>query len=110
VIVCAESSVRGVRRPAEFFNAMFICVAMGLFALFVAGADAVGIVSAVEQIGAVASFFGHIVYSFFVGLAIIVRSTASQLDGGTSTAIFLSLAAGAFSLYVSRKVMTTRGV
>lgn len=110
VVARAESSVSGVRRPAEFFNAVFICVAMALFVLFAAGADAGRIFSFAEPVAAVAAFFGHLVYSFFVGVAIIVRATASQLDGGASTAVLLSLAIGAFSLYVSRKALTARGI
>src|SRR5690349_12215641 len=40
VIANAESTVSGLRRPRERFNALFICAALSLFALFALGPDA----------------------------------------------------------------------
>jgi anti-sigma factor RsiW len=106
VVANAESSVTGLRRPRERFNAIFICAALSLFILFALGAQAQTLL---EQTTAVAGFFGHLVYSFFIGLAIIVRSVASQSEFGPSALAFLSVLFAGFSLYVSRRVLNARG-
>ena len=40
IVANAEANVSGIRRPAEFFNAVFVCVAILLFVLFASGANA----------------------------------------------------------------------
>jgi anti-sigma factor RsiW len=105
VVANAESSVSGLRRPRERFNAVFICVGLSLFVLFALGAQAETLL---DQIAAVGGFFGHLIYSFFIGLAIIVRSVASQSDFGPSAAALLAVLFAGFSLYVSRRVMDAR--
>jgi len=107
VVANAESSVAGLRRPHERYNAVFICAGLSLFVLFALGTQA-GVL--VDQVGAVGSFFGHLFNSFFIGLAIIVRNIASQFAFGVSAIIFLSAAFAVFSLYVSRKVLRTPGL
>jgi hypothetical protein len=82
VVANAESTVTGLRRPRERFNAIFICSGLFLFVLFAMGADAGklfdGISLVVEKATIVVGFFGHAIYAVFVGLAIILRSLASQ--------------------------------
>lgn len=111
VVAKAESNVTGLRRSSERFNAVFICAGLLLFVLFAMGAEAGrfidGILSAVEGVAAVGSFFGHLFYSVFVGLTIIVRNVASQFQFGATAAIGLSIFIAAFSLFVSRKVLQT---
>src|SRR5438045_368220 len=72
IVTNAESTVSGLRRPRERFNAVFICAGLVLFILFALGAEAgkeFGIFgSIIEQIAAVGGFFGHIIYAFAVGL------------------------------------------
>jgi hypothetical protein len=103
----AESTVSGLRRPTERFNALFICLGLFLFILFAMGSE---VWSLVDGLAAVGGFFGHLFYSFFVGIAIIVRTGASQFQFGESAVIILCIAFAAFSLFVSRKVLRTRGV
>ncbi len=83
IAVNAESSVSGLRGAHERFNAVFICAALALFALFTIGSDAGSLLSpaygVLEQVAAVGSLFGQIVYSFFVGVAIVLRSAALRV-------------------------------
>ena len=83
VVTNAESTVSGLRKPRERFNALFICAALFLFVLFTVGPDGRrvldGFYSVFEQVVIVGGFFGHLIYAFFVGVAIIVRSIATQV-------------------------------
>jgi hypothetical protein len=83
VVVNAESTVSGLRRPRERFNAIFICSALLLFVLTAMGTDAgrvfEGFSLIFEKAAIVGGFFGHAIYAAFVGVAIIVRSLASQV-------------------------------
>lgn len=106
IVANAESSVTGLRRPRERFNAVFICAGLSLFVLFALGGQAE---TFLDQFTAVGSFFGRLIYSFFIGLAIIVRSVASQSEFGLSAVAFLSILFAGFSLYVSRRVVNARG-
>ena len=82
VVTNAESSVSGLRRPGERYNALFICVSLSLFVLFASGADServiAGIAQIADQAAAVAAFFGHLIYSLFLGIVIILRTIGSQ--------------------------------
>ena len=112
IVANAESTVSGLRRPRELFNALFICAGLALFVLFAAGAEGSklfsGFSAIVEQIAAVGGFFGHLVYSVFVGLAIIVRTFAAQFQFGASAVIAVSVILGVFSLFISRMVLHAR--
>lgn len=112
IVANAESTVSGLRRPRERFNALFICAGLALFVLFAAGGEAgklfMGPSVIVEQIAAVSGFVGHLFYSVFIGLAIIVRTIAAQFHFGVTAVIAVSLILGVFSLFVSRKVLQTR--
>ncbi len=109
IVVNAESTVAGLRRPRELYNAAFICAALFLFVLFGLGADAgrvfYGFSSILDQAAAVGSFFGHLVYSFTLGVTIILRSLALQVtvDGVAAFALF-AVAAGFLTL-ISHKVL-----
>src|SRR6476661_4322513 len=96
VVANAESSVTGLRRPRERFNAIFICAGLSLFLLFAFGPQAETLF---DQAAAVGSFFGHLIYSFFIGLAIIVRSIASQSQFGPSAVALMSVLFAGFSLF-----------
>ncbi len=82
VVANAESTVSGLRRPGERFNALFICITLGLFVLFASGAEASRVIAGIshfaDQFAAVAGFFGHLVYSLFLGIVIILRTIAAQ--------------------------------
>jgi len=105
VVANAESSVAGLRRSQERYHALFICVGLSLFVLFALGSQAENLV---DQISAVGSFFGHLISSFFVGVAIIIRNLASQSEFGASTVVLLSVIFAALALFVSRRVSSMR--
>jgi anti-sigma factor RsiW len=102
VVVNAESTVSGLRRPVERFNAFFICTGLFLVVLIAAGTEAgkvFGGVSALfEQAAIVGGFFGHLIYALFVGVAIVLRSLASQVmvDQLLAVSFMAVLAAGIF--------------
>lgn len=109
IVANAESTVSGLRRPRERFNALFICAGLFLFALFALGADAGklfnGLAVAVEQVAAVGSFFGHLVYSIFLGLVIVVRSFAVQFRFDLIIAAVLTAAVMACLMFFSRRAL-----
>jgi len=86
IIVNAESSVTGLRPARERYNALFICAGLFLFALFAMGAESGRVLSStvetMEQTAAVGGFFGHVVYSIFLGVVVVLRSFASQVHMG----------------------------
>src|SRR5258708_23340088 len=67
IVANAESTVSGLRRPRERFNAIFICAGLFLFALFALGTEAGptfdGVSNIFDQIAAVGGFFGLIISS-----------------------------------------------
>src|SRR5258706_6639597 len=112
IVANAESTVTGLRRPRERFNAIFICAGLFLFALFALGAEggkALDSISNIfEQITAVGGFFGHLIYSVFIGVAIILRSVAAQFR---VDALAAAVAAGLFAVSltaISRRVLRMR--
>jgi len=114
IVANAESTVSGVRRPRELYNAIFICAALSLFVLFAMGADATtlltGAYSLFEQTAIVFGFLGHLVYSIFVGLVIVVRSFATQVSQEGIKALAVAALFVLSAMLVSRKVLRTRGV
>lgn len=84
VVANAESTVSGLRRPGERYNALFICVGLSLFVLFASGAEAgrvlSGLTQLADQMTAVVSFFGHLVYSLFLGVVIVLRTLGSHVS------------------------------
>ena len=83
-----------------------------LFILFALGTDAGkvldGVSTATDQIAAVGSFFGHFIYSFFLGVTIVVRSFASQMRPDALAAALLSIIVVVSLAYVSQKVLRIR--
>ena len=112
IVAHAESSVAGLRRPSERFNAIFICVGLSLFVLFATGAESskviAGVSSVVEKISAVGAFLGHIFYSLLLGVIVIIRSLAIQFQfDSIIVAIFAGFAAVA-AMYFSRRLLKIR--
>jgi len=112
IVANAESSVTGLRRPRERFNAVFICAALFLFGLFALGTDAVGMFNGVvmifERIVAVGGVFGHLVYSFVLGLVIILRSFAANVHFDAIAAVAVTIILGVSLMYVSRVLLRLR--
>ena len=112
IVANAESTVSGLRRPREIFNASFICAGLLLFVLFAMGTEASrlfqGLSVIVEQTAAVASFFGHLIYSIFIGVAIVIRAVAGQFRVDVAAILAGAIVAAVFSLLVSRKALRMR--
>lgn len=112
IVANAESTVSGLRRPRERFNAIFICTALMLFILFALGADVRrsldGMAGAIDQATAVAGFFGHFVYAFFLGVAIVMRNFATQVRPEILAAFLISIAVVLFLAFLSQRVLSAR--
>ena len=112
IVANAESTVSGLRVERERYNALFICAALALFGLFALGADAgrmFGLASGVvEQIAAVGGFFGRLVYSIFVGVAVILRSIAAPFDTNVSLVVAFGSVLAASLMLVSRELLRFR--
>lgn len=112
IVANAESTVSGLRRPRERFNAIFICAGLFLFVLFAMGTGAGnlldGIFNVVEKLFAIVGFFGQIVYSFCLGVAIILRSLAPQPLINTFTALALAALVAGLLMIFSRRIMRIR--
>ena len=114
IVANAESTVSGLRRPRERFNALFICAGLLLFVMFAMGTEAENLVArlsgVVEKAAAVGDIFGHFIYSLFVGLAVVVRTLASEVEAGAAAVMAISIIFTIFSLFVSRKVLSAKRV
>ena len=112
IVANAESTVSGLRRPRERFNAMFICAALFLFVIFSMGAEVVklfaGFSNVLEQIVAVGSFFGHIAYSVFIGVAIILRSLVGQVRADLAITVAVTVIAAVFFIFISQRFFRLR--
>ncbi|MFN0280200.1 MAG: hypothetical protein ACKVRN_16605 [Pyrinomonadaceae bacterium] len=112
IVANAESTVSGLRRPREQFNALFICAGLALFVLFALGTDAARFLGGVsilfDQVLAVGSFFGHLIYSVFIGVSIIVRSLANQVRFDLAIAVVLTAVCAAPLMFISRRFLRLR--
>ena len=114
IVANAESSVAGLRRPRERYNAIFIIAALLLFVLFALGAEAgntfAGFASVLDQTAAVGGFVGRIIYSFFVGVIVVLRTIAAPFQSGPLGGVvgFTLLAAAAVLL--SKMVLRLRRI
>ena len=108
IVANAESTVSGLRRPRERYNAIFICAGLFLFVLFGLGAEAGkvfdGVYGFFGQIAIVGGFFGHLIYSVFIGVVIVLRSFASQFQFD----VVLAALVAAFLMFISRKALDAR--
>ena len=109
VVANAESSVSGLRRPAERYNALFICVSLGLFVLFASGLESekaiAGIIQIADQTAAVAGFFGHLVYSLFLGVVIILRTIGSNGSLGALSILALCSISVLILAAISKRIL-----
>lgn len=107
IVARAESHVVGLRGSRERFNAVFIIVALSLFVLFALGAEAGTLVSwlkaVVHQALSVGGFFGRLVYSFFIGFVVIVRTFAAPFQTGLLVSlVFVAFASVIFARFFGR--------
>jgi hypothetical protein len=109
VIANAEANVAGLRRPSEIYHTLFVCAAVILFVLFAAGTNTAellnGIYGVVDKFAVVAGFFGHLVYDLFLGIAIVLRSFASQFRLETVMAVLIAMILFVPAVFISRKML-----
>lgn len=112
IVANAESTVSGLRRPRERYNAVFICVGLFLFVLFAMGAEAGKLLRSFygffEQTAVVAGFVGHLIYSVFIGVVIVLRSFASQVRFEVVLGFAVAVCFAAAFMFISRRVLRTR--
>lgn len=112
IVANAESTVSGLRRPRERYNAVFICAALALFVMFAMGAEARTLLGSLygffEQAAVVAGFLGHLVYSVFIGLVIVLRSFASQFRLDVIVGLAIAACFTVALMLISRKVLNIR--
>ena len=111
IIVTAESSVTGLRRPNELFTAIFICAALLLFAMFAIGHEAFSLTSAavgvMEKLLAAGMFVLNLLLSIAFAAAVIVRGIVSQF-GGSGTEQIAIVFCGVFALALSTRWAVSR--
>ncbi len=112
IVANAESTVSGLRRPRERFNAVFICAGLMLFILFALGTDAgrvLGALSAaVDKVAAIGGFFVRFVYDLFVGITIVVRTFAGHVRGDVLATALLAIVVMVLIAVVSQRVLRMR--
>jgi predicted anti-sigma-YlaC factor YlaD len=107
VVANAESSVSGLRRPKERFNALFISAALFLLIIFGLGNETGNVLHSTgkifEQILAVVGFAAHLIYDIAIGTTVIVRSLFFLFVSKSGfSIIFLLLLFGISALIFSR--------
>lgn len=106
IVARAESSVMGLRRPREQFNAVFIIATLLVFVVFAMGAEAEGFFSGFagifEKAAVVGGFIGRMVYSFFVGIVVVLRTLGAPLQAGLPGVVFGLSVFAAVAVLLSR--------
>jgi len=106
VVANAESTVAGLRRPRERFNALFICGGLSLFILLSFSVSA-GSSLFLDQITAIATFAGHFVSDVFIGTVVVLRAAASHFRSDVIS-VFIVAGAAVAILFFSRKLLSGR--
>jgi Putative zinc-finger len=97
VVIKAESSVSGLRKPEERSRAFILCLILFAFVIFALGESLGKFVSVwqtvTEQIIAVVGFTFDLLVDVFTGLAVILRALSQKFvfDSQISTIVFFSL-------------------
>jgi Putative zinc-finger len=97
VVIKAESSVSGLRKPEERSRAFILCLILFAFVIFALGESLGKFVSVwqtvTEQIIAVVGFTVDLLVDVFTGLAVILRALSQKFvfDSQISTVVFFSL-------------------
>lgn len=109
IVANAESSVAGLRRPKERLDAIFICTALLLFALFAPGSGAetsfTTVASVVEKASAVAGSALHFFYNISFGTAVIAKSLSSTFVLNSPVLLFGVFGLFAFSLLLLSRLV-----
>lgn len=85
IVVNAESTVAGLRRPGEVFTASLICAALFFVAIFALGGDTVNITAAFAGAGEKLVAVGAFIIKLFANIAfaavVILRALGSHAAG-----------------------------
>ena len=85
IVVNAESTVAGLRRPGEVMTASLICAALFFFAVFALGSDTVNIAAAFAGTGEKLVAIGAFIIKLFANIAfacvVILRALGSHAAG-----------------------------
>ncbi len=103
----AESSVSGLRRPTERYNALLMCSALLLLIVFGFGSGTESAFQSFgklfEQVFTVAGFVGHLIFDIAVAIAVIVRSLCAKFVYNSSgLLVFVALIFGVSTILFSR--------
>ncbi len=114
IVANAESSVSGLRHPGEQLNAVYIIATLLFFVVFAMGAEAQGFFSGfasiLEKAAAVGGFLGRIVYSFFVGVIVVLRTLAAPLQFGLLGIVGVLGVVGLMTALLSKMVFRLRRI
>lgn len=111
IAVRAESGVCGLRSKDERFRAVFLCAVLFLITLIGLVADTENLPATFakfgEQVLAVISFVGHLIYDLAIGAIVILRSLGGQFIFNSAVSIAVAacvftLSAAALSRLISR--------
>ena len=111
IVINAESSVRGLRCPKERSRALFLCGSLFLLIILGLGSETGTVLSTFsvffDQVAAVGSFLGHLIYDVAVALTTILRLVGRNLIFNSTFAligwsVFLAATACMFSRLMFR--------
>ena len=91
IIINAESNVKGLRCPKERSRALILCAVLFLLIILGLGSETETVFSTFaaffEQVWAVGSFVGHLVYDIAIAVTTILRLMGSQFIFNSTFAI-----------------------
>lgn len=109
VVANAENRVSGLRGSKERLNALLICAVLFFLVILGIGSESEKVVETganfIDQIAAVGSFFGHLIYDFAIGLTVILKSLCFQfVNRSAFSLILLAILLGISALVFSRLI------
>lgn len=110
VVANAESSVSGLRRRSERFNALFICSALFLLVFAVLGNETRNALFSsgkfIDKFFAVSAFVGHLIYDISIGTIVVLRSLFVQFVHSSTAAFALIAIVFGFSALVFSRLLS----
>ena len=110
VIANAESSVSGLRRRNERFNALFICLALFLLVFAVLGNEAESALFTsgkfIDKFLAIGAFISHLIYDIAIGTIVVLRSLLAQFVYNSAAFLALIVIVFGFSALVFSRLLS----
>ncbi|HEX8288501.1 MAG TPA: zf-HC2 domain-containing protein [Pyrinomonadaceae bacterium] len=115
VVANAESSVSGLRRRNERFNALFICSALFLLVFAALGNETGNALFSsskfIDKFFAVGAFIGHLIYDVAIGTIVVLRSLIVHFVRSSASAFALAVVTFVvFALVFSRLLSRFRRI